>query len=198
MSKGFSRFWRANGDLIAGDPDQWEFRSRILFTGGQVCHERHTRAADALASGVAHEEFSRDLPLGTVANYLAAQSLEVLLKAVALQRQPNSHLSGAIYNHDLAYIARDVAQIPLTGEEVRVLERARHLVEWAGRYPTPRWDAEKGRQLFDVPEKFDENGGEIIDGSHFPWSISWADLESVISKVHEIYLANRARTSHPP
>jgi len=167
MSTGFSEPWRLQGEIQARDSGQWLFYARTLLRGAVVTHE----ASVAAFARIDTPPPSPDLPLGTVALFLCAQSIEVALKSLALQRDGTLIDGNRLYTHDLVRLARDEARVSVGSDDEEVLRKCRKLIEWAGRYPVPKWTTAK--DAWDVPAKTDADGRQIIDASALPWTLRW-------------------------
>ena len=192
MESTHSPVWRRHGDQLASDPGQWEFHARLLFAGARACHERYVIATAAIKeSDMPHG----DLVLSISANYLAAQVIEVLLKALALRREPDSAINGRLYTHDLVTLANDVARIPISIEEEKRLIKVGQIVMWAGRYPTPKWDKERSKKAHDLPQGQTADGAVSIDMSAFPTSIGWDALEEMLQKLWTAWAAGEQTSS---
>ena len=190
MTQPFSTVWRAHGDMLARNAGQWEFNARILLQGADVCQERHERAGVEAKAGSP----SFDLVLGMVAIYLAAQAVEVLLKALAVQRQPDIASGPKLYKHDLVAIATQHADVSLTAAERKMLLKLRKMITWAGRYPIPQWGTDHGRKDYDVIERGTAMAPSI-DAQDLPWTVSWQDVRGFANKLRALF-AEREAAAH--
>jgi hypothetical protein len=182
-AESMSEVWRRHGESIAGDPGQWEFQSRQLIRGAMLCMEAHRRAANAAACGDLSGEVAADLAVRNVAGFLAAQGIEVLLKAIALKHNSNLvHERGsAFYSHNIAVLCR-LSGLAVNSDEVLLANKLTSLIEWAGRYPVPRWNKEETRAKYDLPST-SEDGHEVIDATLMPWSFDWSAVEVLIARL---------------
>ena len=133
---------------MARDPTQWEYYARSLMLGAGACRDAGTAALERMRVGGS----SSDLGVNTVALYLLAQATEVLLKALAVQRTPEIVIDKRFYTHDMILTAREIADVALTDDEARLLRKMRKMIEWAGRYPIPRWDSKREERKFPTSE----------------------------------------------
>lgn len=164
MSNRNSDSWRSQGNRFASDYGQWEFHSRTLFAGALACSERHLAAHEKLLQEPDGPAERSDLILILPAHLLAANGL-------------------------LAQIARQFAQLSLSANEHGLLERLGTVIEWAGRYPIPKWSAEKHRQKYDVTLRGSE-GEQYIDAREIPGAVShetWYATVALIEKLQEVY-----------
>jgi hypothetical protein len=139
----------------------------------------------------AGNEPSSDLMLLVPAQFLAAAAVELLLKAVALRRRPELARTGqkAFYTHKLAEIAGQFTGIAFSDSELRLLDRLGTTIEWAGRYPIPRWDSEKQRTKYDVPT-YIVDGNVVINAREIPNSVSeesWRETSLLIDRLRTAY-----------
>lgn len=194
-----SEFQRSQGERFATDHSQWEYHSRDIFAGALACWERHI---------VAHQNMLKktgpiqDLNLITPACFLVATGVEVLLKAIAIQSDSTLAVRGKhpFYTHKLHDIARKFLSINFSDEEYRLLERLSSLIEWAGRYPIPKWSDEKKRSHYDVPACV-VDGQEVINARDVPGSFThetWQGAWALMEKLQSIYAATRDKSNLPP
>ena len=189
MDNDGSNFWRRQGDHFASDPGQWEFQARMLLGGANVCWERYSTAAESVRAG--RTEPTSDLWLLIPAHFLAAVGTELLLKAIALKRCPDLATTGgkSFYTHKLAEVATQFTGIEFSESELQLFERLGATIEWAGRYPVPRWDNEKHRKKYDVPTRL-VNGNVVIDARDVHGSVSeesWRATTFLINKLQCAY-----------
>lgn len=196
MDRRSSGTWRRQGDAFASDPGQWEFHARVLFSGAEACWQGHLAAHEQLLRGETQPN-SRDLILILPAHFLAAMGVDVLLKALALQRDPDLASRGdyPFYTHRLDEIAKRLTGVTFSAEELSLLRRLSALVEWAGRYPIPKWNAEKHREKYDVPVR-SVDGTETIHADDVPGAVSydtWKHTTALIHKLQQLFATRSAR-----
>ena len=194
-----SEFQRRQGDRFATDHSQWEYHSRIIFAGALACWERHFAAHQNLLQKTGSFQ---DLNLIVPALFLAATGVETLLEAMAIQGDPALAVSGEqpFYTHKLHDIARKYIRGRLSDEDYLLLERLSSLIEWAGRYPIPKWNAEKHRRNYDVPARV-VDGQEFINARDVPGSFTpdtWQEACALIEKLQSTYAAARDKSNLPP
>lgn len=187
MNERSPEWWRAIGEAIAFDHGQWEFQARILLRGASLCFSAHRKASERAGAGDLDGEAIQDLPVSIVAIFLAAQGIEVLLKTIALLRNSDKVRATPkqFYNHDLKAIA-SLANIPLDDREAQIMTKLGTQIEWAGRYPAPKWDTEKSRKKYDVPIVA-ENGRNYINPTDLPGIVEWEDIQQIVGKLYGIY-----------
>jgi hypothetical protein len=179
MPTNISDSWRRQGDRLAADPGQWKFHASLILGGAEACWERYNAAATLIrsqeseAAFEAHGQPDADLLLLIPAHLLAAIGVELLLKALALKHRPDLATTGErpFYTHNLRNIAHAFVGMQFAVEELTLLDKLGTIIEWSGRYPTPRWDAEKHRMKYDVPVQVVE-GQTMINAEDIPGGIS--------------------------
>ncbi len=161
--------WRKNGELVASDHGTWEFTARPLLRAAKLCWEQHQAAAEAVREGNLEKAIIGDLLLGRVAHLLAAMGIEAMLKALALIGKPGLVVAGGsgFYTHNLRTIAGSLPDVTWSTEELDSLGKLGTFIEWAGRYPIPRWDTEKSRAKYDVPATIVDDQ-EVINATDIP------------------------------
>lgn len=176
MKSNASQTWRATGDYAAFSTIQWEFQSRLYFSA----------ALQLRTDFSAHIKSS---PFEAVACLVVAQfnislAVELICKALYLK------LAGGpreeVYTHQVAKLLPPGLLSP---EQVVLLSFAAQNVEWAGRYPTPKWDRESSKEKYDIPET---NGPNTIDGNDLPNRASIAlieALEALYGQIHQAWAA---------
>jgi hypothetical protein len=169
-----SASWRHQGDGFAADYGQWEFQARVLYAGARACWDRHLAVDRSIGIGESDSIDLSDLMLLVPAQFLAATAVELFLKAIAIQYDKGVALvgSGPFYTHRLREIAVALCHLELSSDELTLLDRLGALVEWAGRYPIPKWTAEKHRQKFDVPLQVAADGSTFINAQDIPNAVS--------------------------
>jgi len=188
MNEDGADIWRRQANDIATDPRPWAFQAATLLGGATACSERYFAAAETLRAG---NEPSSDLMLLVPAQFLAAAAVELLLKAVALRRRPELATTGQkpFYTRKLAEIAGQFTGIAFSDSELRLLDRLGTTIEWAGRYPIPRWDSEKQRTKYDVPTHI-VDGNVVINAREIPNSVSeesWRETSLLIDRLRTAY-----------
>lgn len=150
MKSESSTIWRSTGDYAAFAPDQWRFQSHLYIRAAMLLRASYEAVAetdpfDAAACLVAGQ-------------FNASLALELIVKALYLKRSLGK--PEEIYTHQISKL---VPEGLLTEEQYATLAVSTQCVEWAGRYPTPKWDKEWRKEQYDVPEL---NGS--IDASAMP------------------------------
>jgi hypothetical protein len=191
VSYSYSKTWRSQGDLFARDHGQWEFSARPLLRAAELCWAKYLKARVRALKRDFRDEVVADIALAQVAHYLAAMGLESLLKAIALLKSPDLATSGQqlFYTHDLLQIAKTLAGLKLDRNESLLLRRLATLIDWAGRYPVPRWDSEKKQRKYDVRSR-SVDGNETIDASQLPSNVSpetWKAIQKLVGKLYFSY-----------
>jgi hypothetical protein len=82
-----------------------------------------------------------------------------------------------VFSHDLW---KRLSEGILTDDQKTIMAHAQEYVEWAGRYPTPKWTTEKQRERFDA-EKVVVDGVEGIHGPSIPNAASRGRCEEYIA-----------------
>jgi hypothetical protein len=176
MKPDSSLTWRTTGDYAAFETGQWEFKSRLYYSA--ACQLRTNYASQVQSS-----------PFEAVACLVVAQfnmALAVELVCKALYLKTASNPGKEVYTHKVADL---LPKGLLSQEQAELLSFAVEIVEWAGRYPTPRWDKETHKDRYDIPEK---NGPNSFDANDIPnrASIGLIDvLETLYCHVHEAWAA---------
>jgi hypothetical protein len=187
--------WRQMGDDAARDPASWEFTARPLRIGADLCWQRYLEVKDELQrclelkradpATVDARDWLAELLLLRVAVLLAAHVVESLLKALIVSKSPTAvDSAGVFYTHDLPQLAglTDVA----FGADAELLPPLRKLIEWAGRYPVPKWSSATKRFQYDV-KVLTVDGNIGIDGSTIPGVVSegqWRRVRALIDRLH--------------
>lgn len=187
MSQKISAGWRAQGDSFAADHRRWEFQARTLFAGALACWERHFAASERVR--VHGLQNANDLLLTVPAHFLAALGLELLLKALSLKRNPLLSGQNEFYSHNLVAIASQYSGLSLSADELAHLRRMATIIEWAGRYPVPKWTTEKNRTKYDVSLRGEE-GAQFIDAREIPGVVShetWKATEDLFARLQRDY-----------
>jgi hypothetical protein len=187
-----SKSWRRMGDHFATDPSQWAWQAGFFITGAQVCWDHYLAARESFSQGQRDSQTTREIGLARIAYYLMAVATELLLKAVVLRNDPEASNRGEFYKHDLVLLASK-GEITLERSEASLLAKLHKVLDWAGRYPIPRWDTEKGRQKFDVQAEVKDDESEIIDAnqlssnSYTPeaWEVACQFVTRLLSLVRE-------------
>ena len=187
----FIEWWRSQQKALAEDAGQWELKARPFFVAGELCRDRaECSRQEIFSSDPPNQEVlnrrARDLQLFSVAIYLAAVGLESLLKAVILTN--STAIVGAehspLYTHRLVDLAKH-AEIKLRKDQVGLLERLTHIIEWAGRYPIPRWNSEKARSKADVKGRANEDGTYMVED--MPLMVGDESWPAIIEVVDLLY-----------
>lgn len=138
--------WDFSFHLAGRSADVWLMRSYRLQRAAEVMWRQATRDMNRLAA------MGPDLRVpwgpeatGQAAMMLSGLSIEVLIKALIIQRSGWRVHAGVLqpwgkrskHDHDLARLFR-VAGEPLSAEEKDLADRLTKFVLWAGRYPMPK------------------------------------------------------------
>lgn len=154
MHKNASKAWREQGDLRAFDHATWEFQSRQFCSSARqllVVHDAQ----------VAAPNFDSIMCLPT-ATFLLSLAIEQITKAYYLKI--GSGPKEEIFSHKVATLCGEKI---LSTDQKKLMAYAESYVVWAGRYPTPKWIAEKFKEKYDVPSSF-VDGIEHIDAGKLP------------------------------
>ncbi len=142
MKTNASKTWRAMGEYAAFAPAVWEFHSELYCKAARQLredYESHVKSSprDTLAC----------VACITVGQFNMCLALELICKAryLATDSRPRKE----IYGHDVA--KKLLPKNLLSDEQRKLLDFAVVNVEWAGRYPTPKWDTDTNKQKYDVP-----------------------------------------------
>ena len=176
MNPDVSQTWRATGDYAAFETGQWEFHSRLYLSAARQLRANY-------ASHVQSSPFEAVACL-VVAQFNMALAVELVCKAHYLKAASGQCVK--VYTHQVAKL------LPaglLSQEQEELLSFAAQCVEWAGRYPTPKWDRESSKEKYDIPEK---SGPNSFDANDIPnrASIALIDaLEALYGHVHQAWAA---------
>ena len=176
MKSNASQTWRATGEYAAFAPVQWEFYSQLYFSAARQLRENY-------------ESHVKSSPFEAIACLVVAQfniclALELICKARYLKAAHGQ--SEAVYTHQVAKLLPSGL---LSKEQEELLNFAAQNVEWAGRYPTPKWDRESNKEKYDIPAAGD---AESFDANDIPnrASIALIDaLEALYGHIHEAWTA---------
>ncbi|MBI5908350.1 MAG: hypothetical protein HY848_00095 [Betaproteobacteria bacterium] len=119
-----------------------------------------------------------------MAQFNISLAVELVCKALYLKVAHGPR--EAVYTHQVAKLLPSGL---LSQEQEELLNFAAQSVEWAGRYPTPRWDKESNKAKYDIPEK---NGPDSFDANDIPnrASIALIDaLEALYVHIHQAWAA---------
>ena len=126
--------------LRAETPAIWALSARRLKWSGDLLFDAYAEDLEAMASGVSPLEL-RNLEVAGPATLLLGLATENILKAIAMQKDPQSVKNGKIRDwpsgHDLVRLS-GMASVALNNERRDLLQRMGRFVEWAGRYPVPK------------------------------------------------------------
>jgi hypothetical protein len=165
--------WSRMGEGAAFNPPVWEFMSRHYFWAA-----RHLRANNPVDAGVVDEKTIGCLVAG---QFNMALAVELIAKAYYLQAKLGDPEN--VYTHDVSKL---LPHQMFTPEEIELFDFAFACVEWAGRYPTPKWHKEGSKRKWDVP--VGEDG--CIDGTKIPNAASPQkidDLDALYSRLSQAY-----------
>lgn len=121
--------WDEQHRLLAESPFVWVLKADALIAAFETLAQADERA---LGSG-------DDSPrLSSVTYMLAGFSIEVLLKALLVQKASPLNTKGRfqLNSHHLVDLAQE-ADFSLMEGEARLLEKLEEFLTWAGRYPIP-------------------------------------------------------------
>jgi hypothetical protein len=172
MKSDASKFWRATGDYAAFSTAQWEFQSRLYLSAARQLRRDFTAQIDS-------SPFEAIACL-VVAQFNISLALELICKALYLKQAQGPR--EAVYTHQVVKL---LPAEMLSQEQEALLNFAAQNVEWAGRYPTPKWDREASKEKYDVPEIGEPNA---IDGNDLPnrASITLIDaMEVLYDHIHQ-------------
>lgn len=127
-SRSPKEFWDEQHQRLAEEPIAWVLRADELIAAFEVL------AADIESNAASHCPPSTS----SVALMLAGFAIENILKAflVANRNPLNSKGRFEFATHKLLKLATN-AQLAVSSDEARLLERLEEFVAWAGRYPVP-------------------------------------------------------------
>lgn len=174
--------WRAFGDVIAFDYWAWESKS-IQFYGV---------AKELLAQfdkGIAEQQFETIQFLPT-AEFLLALALELICKAHYLRSKAGPREK--VYGHDTWTRLNDSV---LDEKQKTLMSHAQQYVEWAGRYPTPKWTSDEKKAKFDADRAI-ADGVEAIDGTTIPNTASRPRCDELLLLYEHIYALCKALPGH--
>ena len=119
--------WDEQHGLLAGNPVAWALKADELISAFEILVTEFEERAESAPSG---PRFS------SVALMLGGFAIEVLLKGLLVQKEAPINTKGKfIYgSHHLIQLAED-AELPLSEDERRLLEKLEEFLTWAGRYP---------------------------------------------------------------
>jgi hypothetical protein len=166
--------WRDTGDYAAFAPVLWEFYSQLYFSAARQLRNDF-KSYDVKAS-----------PFEAIACLVVAQfnmclAVELICKARYLKVTNGPREK--VYTHQVSKL------LPaglLSKEQKELLNFAAQNVEWAGRYPTPKWDLESNKEKYDIPEYSNSNSFETPNRA----TIELIDaLEALYGHIHQAWIA---------
>lgn len=145
----------------------WQMRDKALHS--------------TLASECGHESGDSGLALTEAFRRESAISLELIVKAVIAKklrdRAADPAIEGVPATHDLPKLWREAGLPNLSADDLYRLQRAKSVLIWAGRYPTPKsvkaWEEEG--QEFDVLETPPRDKTKFTFRT--PITTSWEDFD---------------------
>lgn len=112
-------------------------------------------------------------------------SLAVELMAKAYHLRVSRDPPESVYTHQVRKL---LPSNLLSSDEMKLVDFASQTVEWAGRYPTPKWDREPSREKYDVSST---KGGHF-DANNLPnrASLQLVDaLDQLFQRIHKAWAA---------
>lgn len=169
--------WRAYGDWVAYEDWVWAFHARY-----------YAAAAGRLRDIVEAESKPETMTDSTIGCLIAgrfnmALALELIVKAYYLRHGEGP--KDAVYTHDTRNLLPPQL---LDSEQWEVLRLAFVCVEWAGRYPTPRWDRKNAYEKWDPPTLPDGR----VDLNKIPTAASLAEIDRIRAVYDVVYAAYEA------
>ena len=134
-------FLQEQFNLRAESPSVWVLSARRLKRGGDIICDAYEIDLRAMERGSSPLELDNLETVG-VATLLYGLSIENLIKAIIIHKDPNSIKNGKLREwpgtgHNLINLAKE-AGIVFNKEQFDFLNRLVAFVEWAGKYPVPK------------------------------------------------------------
>ncbi len=184
MKESASPAWRSIGERAAFEVLAWEFKSREFYGVARHLLEQFDK-------GIAEKRYETIMFLPT-AQFMLSLALELIAKAHYLQSKAGP--KEQVFSHDLW---ERLAEGVITDDQKTLMAHAQEYVEWAGRYPTPKWTTEKQKERFDA-EKVVVDGVEGIHGPSIPNAASRGRCEEYIALYRHLLQSLKALPGSEP
>ncbi len=176
MRETASPAWREQGNRIAFDSWAWESKALQFFGASKLLLAQFDKETS-------EKNFANVPALLPTAEFLLSLALELICKAHYLKSQAGP--PEEVYGHNTWERLKDGV---LDDHQKALMRHAQEYVEWAGRYPTPKWTSEKHKERFDADHQIVE-GVETIDGGSIPNSASRPRCAELIAMFEHIHLS---------
>lgn len=136
-------WWKEQHDLQLREPAFWRIWVQKHFRSADLIWHAYAAACSKFMADPEAYDMDPDRPLNddrdlsTIAFFHLAIALELVVKGHLVRGDPQIVEKNDFYTHDLESLCARI-HMQLSESEMYLVKQLRHLVEWHGRYPTPR------------------------------------------------------------
>lgn len=148
-----AEYWRKIGDEKIRRFNEWRYKAQLLHRASQVCLKAKQEAFEykqAYPGEYDRRTCHHDIALEGPAQLLLGLAIENYLKAFHVKTDNTCVDERWFYTHDLINLAAYKNSFKLSEQLRHALEQLTHIVNWSGRYPTPKWNSDKNRTEWDL------------------------------------------------